>query len=71
MLEFTSRAFSSLCSACQLRRGGPDQDIVKAGLKEGVNEFLMKVVNNAGGWAACLRITEPDGAPLKFQQRED
>lgn len=40
------------------------QDIVKATLKKGVNELLLKVSNNGGGWAACVRVRAPDGGRL-------
>ena len=40
------------------------QDIVKATLKKGMNELLLKVSNNGGGWAACVRVRAPDGGRL-------
>jgi HEAT repeat protein len=48
-----------------------DQDTVKAHLVAGVNKILVKVGEWGGGWEACLRVTDPDGKPVPFQQRED
>jgi len=48
-----------------------DQDTIKAHLNAGVNKVLMKVVEWGGGWEACLRITSPDGKPIRFEQKED
>lgn len=41
----------------------PDQDQAPAKLKPGKNHLLAVVTQGAGGWAFCLRITRPDGAP--------
>jgi hypothetical protein len=38
------------------------QDKVAARLKKGRNEILLKVANGGGGWAACLRVRQPDGS---------
>jgi hypothetical protein len=45
-----------------------DEDQVKVKLTKGPNRILLKVVNRAGGWEACLRITRPDGKPMRFRQ---
>ncbi len=37
------------------------QDKVKAHLRKGGNELLLKVVNQGGGWEACARVRAPDG----------
>ena len=44
------------------RRGA---DVVPANLQAGWNELLLKVTNNGGGWAACLRVRAPDGSQLE------
>ncbi|MFO8014644.1 MAG: HEAT repeat domain-containing protein [Phycisphaerae bacterium] len=38
------------------------QDKIKATLRKGSNELLLKVVNEGGGWEACARVRAPDGA---------
>ena len=48
-----------------------DEDRANVKLKAGVNRILLKVLNNGGGWAACLRITDRAGKPLIFEQKED
>ncbi len=48
-----------------------DEDSVEAQLAAGVNRILVKVVNGGGGWACCVRITDRDGRPLAFEQREE
>jgi hypothetical protein len=48
-----------------------DQDTIKAHLNAGVNRLLLKVVDWGGGWEACLRITDPSGKPIEFEQKED
>ena len=40
------------------------QDIVTTTLEKGMNELLVKVSNNGGGWAACVRVRAPDGGRL-------
>ncbi len=41
------------------------QDKVPVQLRPGRNELLLKVVNVGGSWAACLRVTGVDGAPVE------
>jgi len=48
-----------------------DQDTVKAHLNAGANKLLLKVVQGGGEWAACLRLTDPDGKAIKFEQKEE
>jgi len=48
-----------------------DQDTVKAQLATGPNKILVKVANWSLGWLVCLRITDPDGMPLQFTQKDD
>ncbi len=48
-----------------------DQDTIKAHLNAGVNQVLLKVVDWGGGWEACLRVTDRNGKPIEFQQKED
>ena len=43
----------------------PRQDLVKAKLREGWNELLLKVVDNSGGWSFCCRVRKPDGSALE------
>jgi len=52
------------------RSVSPDQDSVPVRLAAGVHTVLLKVLNAGGGWGACLRITDRDGKPLAFAQRE-
>lgn len=47
-----------------------DQDMIKAHLEAGANKILVKVVNGGGGWGCCLRITDPERKPIKFEQKE-
>lgn len=44
----------------------PDQDVVPVTLSAGTHRILLKVLNEGGGWGACLRITDPAGRPLPF-----
>jgi len=43
----------------------PRQDLVKADLREGWNDLLLKIVNRGGGWAFACRIRQPDGSALE------
>jgi hypothetical protein len=47
----------------------PDQDTVPVKLAAGKHRLLLKVLNDGGGWGACLRLAGPDGKPLAFEQR--
>ena len=40
------------------------QDKVKASLKTGWNDLLLKVVNIGGAWGACVRVRAPDGSHI-------
>ena len=42
----------------------PRQDLVKATLKKGANDLLIRVINHSGGWGFACRIRSPDGAAL-------
>ncbi len=46
-----------------------DQDTATATLQQGWNRILCKVLNGSDGWQLALRITAPDGKPLRLQQR--
>lgn len=46
-----------------------DQDTAAATLQQGWNRILCKVLNGSDGWQLTLRITTPDGRPLRLQQR--
>jgi HEAT repeat protein len=41
------------------------QDIVKASLKKGWNDLLLKVIDHEGGWAFCCRVRKPDGSAIE------
>ena len=43
----------------------PGEDKAKAHLAKGWNRLLMKIVDNSGQWAFCLRIVKPDGSVLE------
>lgn len=47
----------------------PDSDAADAKLVAGVNRILLKVSQGAGGWAYCLRLTQPDGKGVAFRER--
>lgn len=46
-----------------------DQDTATATLQQGWNRILCKVLNGSDGWQLTLRITAPDGKPLRLRQR--
>jgi hypothetical protein len=46
-----------------------DNDLVSISLKAGDNALLLEIMQHAGGWNFCARLTEPDGTPLKFEQK--
>ncbi len=48
-----------------------DQDTIQARLNAGVSKVLMKVVQGGGDWQCCLRLTNPDGRPIAFEQKEE
>jgi len=41
------------------------QDKAQATLKEGANDFLLKVTQNNMGFAACVRLRNADGSPIE------
>jgi hypothetical protein len=41
-----------------------DQDAVKIDLKQGVNTFLVKVLQGSSDWQLCVRLTDRDGVPI-------
>jgi HEAT repeat protein len=43
----------------------PGQDKVDVTLKEGYNPFVVKLVQDAGQWAMCVRLRSPDGGKLE------
>ncbi len=47
-----------------------DQDKAPVHLKAGRNTLLVEVTQGGGGWGFCLRLTEPDGAALRFSSVE-
>ena len=54
----------------KLNRGiKPGQDKIKAKLKAGTNQILMKVLQGGGDWAGCLQIVGPKGGKVDFQVR--
>jgi hypothetical protein len=40
------------------------EDKVEVTLKKDLNEIRLKVTNGSGGWGACVRVTDADGARL-------
>ncbi len=45
-----------------------DEDEVRAKLKKGKNQILLKVPNQGGNWQACLRVCDESGRPLDLNQ---
>ncbi len=45
-----------------------DEDVVRAKLKKGKNQILLKVPNQGGNWEACLRVCDESGRPLDLNQ---
>jgi HEAT repeat protein len=46
-----------------------DKDNTEARLKAGKNTVLIKVLNGGGSWNACLRLTDGNDQPIRFEQR--
>ncbi len=46
-----------------------DSDLVPISLKAGDNALLLEIIQHAGGWNFCARLTTPDGFPLQFEQK--
>ncbi len=47
------------------------QNVLKAHLKRGDNELMLKIINHGGGWGFCCRIRTTDGAEpqgLKYER---
>jgi len=42
----------------------PRQDLVKARLKKGANDLMIRVINHGSGWGFACRIRSPDGSAL-------
>ena len=40
----------------------PGEDTAKVTFQEGWNRLMMKITQGGGGWAACARVTAPDGS---------
>lgn len=47
-----------------MRPINPGDDQAEAALKEGWNDFLVKVTQNNMGCAVCIRLRNPDGTPI-------
>lgn len=45
-----------------------DEDVVRATLKKGKSQILLKVPNQGGNWEACLRVCDESGRPLDLTQ---
>lgn len=45
-----------------------DQDRLEVRLKEGSNQILVKVSQGGGGWGFCVRLTDRQDRPLKFEE---
>ena len=41
-----------------------DQDVAVARLREGRNDLMLKITQGRGGWMACARLVQTDGAPF-------
>lgn len=54
----------------QPRSWAVDQDTTEARLEAGTNRLLVKICNHGGGWDGSLRITDPTGRPIDFEQKE-
>ena len=48
-----------------LRGCARKQDVVSVTLNKGFNKLLLKVTDNGGGWAACVRVRNLDGGPVE------
>ncbi len=48
----------------------PGEDKIKATLKAGANQVLMKVLQGGGDWAGCLQIVGPKGEKIAFAERK-
>ncbi len=48
----------------------PGSDKIKATLKAGANQVLMKVLQGGGDWAGCLQIVGPRGGKVAFAERK-
>jgi len=46
-----------------------DDDVVQAKLQAGTNRILLKILQGHGGWGYCLRITDRQNRPVRFEQR--
>ena len=46
------------------RLAAPDQEIVKARLREGVNTIMVKIAQDKNPWKFYFRVTAPNGAPV-------
>lgn len=46
-----------------------DNDLVPVSLKAGDNALLLEIIQHAGGWNFCARLTSPEGTPLAFEQK--
>ncbi len=46
-----------------------DEDEAPARLTNGVNRILVKILDKGGDWGFVVRITTPDGTPIKFEQK--
>lgn len=51
-----------------LRGVEPDQDRAPVKLQAGKNTILVRLTQGAAGYGFCLRLTQPNGAPLEFTQ---
>ncbi|HIJ73442.1 MAG TPA: hypothetical protein HPP83_04995 [Candidatus Hydrogenedentes bacterium] len=45
-----------------------DQDAVNVRLHAGTNTILLKISQGGGGWCFCVRLTDPSGAALTFDE---
>lgn len=52
------------------RGWSPDQDTGNAKLKAGSNSILLKILQGGAQWAASLRLTDTNNAPLQLEQKK-
>lgn len=45
----------------------PDNDIIDVNLRSGANTVVLEVIQQAGGWGCCFRVTQPNGDPLSVE----
>ncbi len=52
-----------------LRSYEPDQDVLRAQAKQGMNKILLKITQAGGGWAFSARLTDSRDEPIDLNPR--